>query len=183
MPGNPSRDDMTCWPPIPDSYVLPEHGLAAGEYPFSFDPAKGLVKLAAVLDAGINCFIDLTTVDDPLDPYDRLLAEQARARGVSARYIRMGITDMDVPSKEHMARILDEIDASLAAGERPYVHCWGGVGRTGTVIGCFLVRHGMTGEQALAEVGRLAHYGDSPQTWEQCEFVRTWTEPAAQRGS
>ncbi len=23
-----------------------------------------------------------------------------------------------------------------------YVHCWGGVGRTGTVVGCWLLRHG-----------------------------------------
>jgi hypothetical protein len=179
---------MTHSAPIPDSYILPEHGLAAGEYPFSFDRTKGLGKLAAVLDAGINCFIDLTTFDDPLDPYDRELAEQAQARGVPVRYVRVGITDMDVPSPEHMARILDTIDAALAAGERPYVHCWGGVGRTGTVIGCFLVRHGLTGEQALSEVARLfgtmsprkvaVHHGESPQTWEQCEFVRNWTEPA-----
>ena len=178
---------MTRSAPIPDSYILPDHGLAAGEYPFSFDRAKGLAKLATFLAAGIDCFIDLTTRDDPLDPYDRELAELAKARGVSARYVRLGITDMDVPSPEHMVRILDFIDAALAAGERPYVHCWGGVGRTGTVVGCFLVRHGLTGDQALAEVARLfgtmspakvaAHYGESPQTWEQCEFVRNWSEP------
>jgi hypothetical protein len=177
---------MTRPAPIPNSYVLEKHELAAGEYPFSFDRASGLAKLATVLDAGITCFIDLTTSDDPLDPYHRELAELARARGVSARYQRLGFTDMDVPTPAHMTRILDAIDDALAAGERPYVHCWGGVGRTGTVVGCFLVRHGMNGEEALAEVERLfgtmspekvaAHYGESPQTWEQCDFVRNWTE-------
>ena len=30
-----------------------------------------------------------------------------------------------------------------------YLHCWGGVGRTGTVVGCWLVRHGRTGDEAL----------------------------------
>lgn len=166
--------------PFRSSYLLEEYGLAAGEYPFSYDRAKGAAKVAALLDAGITCCIDLTTGDDPLEPYHRELAEQADARGVAVRYRRMGITDLDVPSREHMARILDLIDAALAAGERPYVHCWGGVGRTGTVVGCFLVRHGLSGAAALAEVARLAmHYGESPQTFEQCEFVRTWSEPPA----
>jgi len=35
-----------------------------------------------------------------------------------------------------MHEILDTIDAALSAKRIVYVHCWGGVGRTGTVIGC-----------------------------------------------
>ncbi|NJD10298.1 MAG: phosphatase [Gemmatimonadetes bacterium] len=166
--------------PLRSSYVLPDHGLAAGEYPFSYDSARAAAKLATVLDAGITCFIDLTTPEDLLDRYDGELTQQAAARGLAVRHVRLGITDMDVPSPAHMARILDAIDDALARGERPYVHCWGGAGRTGTVIGCFLVRHGMSGAAALAEVaGLAAHYCESPQTLEQCEFVRNWTEPGA----
>ena len=169
---------MTLQAPIRCSYVVPGHALAAGEYPFSYDREKGVAKLAAVLDAGIDCFLDLTTAYDPLEPYQEELLALGKARSIPVRYVRMAITDMDVPSAAHMSRILDCIDDALGRGERPYVHCWGGAGRTGTVIGCFLVRRGMTGEEALAEVARLAaHYCESPQTWEQCEFVRNWTEP------
>src|SRR3712207_6971239 len=39
-----------------------------------------------------------------------------------------------------------------AEGGLPYVHCWGGIGRTGTVVGCYLVEHGMDGEQAIAAI-------------------------------
>ncbi|WP_188406321.1 protein-tyrosine phosphatase family protein [Psychroflexus salis] len=28
-------------------------------------------------------------------------------------------------------------------GKKVYVHCWGGVGKTGTVIGCFLLEQQM----------------------------------------
>ena len=44
------------------------------------------------------------------------------------------------------------IDEAMSAGKAVYVHCWGGVGRTGTVVGCWLVRHGRTGEQALEQI-------------------------------
>ena len=36
------------------------------------------------------------------------------------------------------------------------MHCWGGVGRTGTTVGCWLVRHGRSGTEALAELRRVA---------------------------
>ena len=37
-------------------------------------------------------------------------------------------------------------------GKNVYVYCWGGIGRTSTAVGCWLVRHGMTGDEALAEI-------------------------------
>ena len=59
----------------------------------------------------------------------------------------------------------------------------GGIGRTGTVIGCHLVRHGYDGEQALAQ---LAYWWESveksnrsprsPETNEQVNMVRDWVE-------
>ena len=59
---------------------------------------------------------------------------------------RHSIVDMDVPrSQQQTAGILDAIDKALEDGKNVYVHCWGGIGRTGTVVGCWLVRHGMTG--------------------------------------
>ena len=64
-------------------------------------------------------------------------------------------------------------------GRGVYVHCAGGIGRTGTVVGCYLVRHGMQGEAALEEIMRLRHAmpngGDlSPRREPQRQMVRTW---------
>jgi predicted transcriptional regulator of viral defense system len=39
-----------------------------------------------------------------------------------------------------MTATLNVIDKELAGGHRIYGHCWGGIGRTGTVIGCLLVQ-------------------------------------------
>ena len=40
-----------------------------------------------------------------------------------------------------MLAVLDAIDIALCEGHGVYIHCWGGVGRTGTVVGCWLKRH------------------------------------------
>ncbi len=49
-----------------------------------------------------------------------------------------------------MVAALDTIDRLLDEGRTVYVHCWGGIGRTGTVVGSWLVRHQVTApEQAL----------------------------------
>ncbi|MBK6845886.1 MAG: ADP-ribosylglycohydrolase family protein [Gemmatimonadetes bacterium] len=175
--------------PIPNSYRLPGFALAAGEYPGDKPEPGNLAartKLARFLDAGVTGFIDLTSLHDPLEPYDALLAALARERGLDVSYDRLTIPDMDVCAPDHMARILATMESRLAEGRYVYVHCWGGVGRTGTVIGCWLARHGASGDEALATVKSLfasmpaaklrRHPGGSPETHAQREIVRGWPE-------
>jgi protein-tyrosine phosphatase len=78
-----------------------------------------------------------------------------------------------------MRAILDTIDAEMAAGRTVYVHCWGGIGRTGTVIGCWLVRHGTPAEEALNEIEARRGEPGSPETAAQWAFVLNWSEPGS----
>ena len=74
------------------------------------------------------------------------------------------------------------LDAALAAGEMVYVHCWGGVGRTGTVVGCHLVESGVAAGEVPAALGALragtarAHRA-SPETDAQRGFIAAWASP------
>ncbi len=78
-----------------------------------------------------------------------------------------------------MTRILDDVDAALAEGGTVYVHCLGGVGRTGMVVGCWLVRHRLDEGDAVPTISRLRRglpdaWAASPQTPAQRAIVSTW---------
>ncbi len=175
-------------PPIENSYVIAGTSLAAGEYPGDKpDPgdAGARHKLTRFLDAGITAFVDLTQPADGLAPYASTLHAISSERDIDVRHDPMGIRDMGVCGTDHMTRVLDLIDARLAEGRRVYVHCWGGVGRTGMVVGCWLVRQGRNGEEALREVQamfdtmspeKVERHRDSgsPQTDEQRDVVLGW---------
>src|SRR5690349_10472902 len=92
----PSQESTFVAPPIPDSYWLPGGKLVAGEYPGSLFPQEARRKIGALLDAGVRTFVDLTTPDDFLEPYDAVLAEEAARREVMATRRAMPIQDMGV---------------------------------------------------------------------------------------
>ena len=170
--------------PSPNSYWVVEGRLAAGEYPVSGGPAESARRLGGLLDGGIDHFIDLTEERDGLEPYADIVAVLARRPGPDVTWERHPIRDHGVPrTASGMTAILDAIDSALGAGRNVYVHCWGGVGRTGTVVGCWLVRHGSPGDAALRRVDgwwrtmdKAVPWWDSPETGAQKRFVREWSE-------
>jgi protein-tyrosine phosphatase len=170
--------------PIKNCYwVIPDQFLA-GEYPRNSDNSSSQAKIDALLHAGVSAFIDLTRENDGLLPYAPLL-EPHRLHGVTHQ--RFPIRDVSVPhSKEATLAILDAIDGHLQQGRTVYVHCWGGIGRTGLVVGCWLARHGYPGEAALTRLGDLWQQCPksvsrrSPETVEQERYILTWREDPAQ---
>lgn len=166
--------------PLPDSYWVIPGRFAAGEYPGDRHEGEARRKLEEFLAVGVREFVDLTEEGEyGLAPYAPLLP-------AVARHQRFPIPDMDVPTPAQMTAILDFIDAALATGRGVYVHCFGGVGRTGTVVGCWLVRRGLSAEQALARIAAWREGtpdGDrrSPETLEQRRFVQGWQAPGSPR--
>jgi atypical dual specificity phosphatase len=141
--------------PLPNSYWATPL-LLASEYPGAKLEADAAHRLDLLLAAGIRDFYDLTEATEPLEPYEDLLRERATHLGLAAesvRYRRFPITDVSVPSPKRLTEVLTALEDSAAAGRRAVVHCWGGVGRTGTVVGCHLRQHfGLSGDEALARI-------------------------------
>lgn len=154
--------------------------MLAGEYPGHYEAESTRKRIDALLEAGFDTFIDLTRPHEVF-PYKAILLEQAAIHESQVTHERFSIGDFGLPTPALMNTILDTIDERLQSGHKIYLHCWGGIGRTGTTVGCYLVRQGKTPEAALAQlsawwrkVPKSRLHPHSPETREQVEFIRTW---------
>jgi Cyclin-dependent kinase inhibitor 3 (CDKN3) len=164
--------------PDPNTYWVIPGKLLAGEYPGDRDSEEARRRLRRFLAAGVRHFIDLTEAGE-LTPYAELLTEEAGSR---TSYERFPIHDVSVPDEpKTMAEIITAIDRAMAEGGITYVHCWGGVGRTGLAVACWLQDHGQTPDEALADLAdkwrlcaKSRRLPSSPETAEQVRWVREW---------
>jgi protein-tyrosine phosphatase len=168
--------------PIAESYWVEPGQLLAGEYPGRYTTEETRRRIDSLIEAGFDTFIDLTRPNETI-PYIRTLLEEAKIYEVNVEHRNFPIGDFGLPTPEIMLSILDTIDDALKNGKRIYLHCWGGIGRTGTTVGCYLVRRGRTGEEALNQlaewwrsVPKSQVHRHSPETFEQVEFIRKWAE-------
>ena len=174
--------------PFERSYWGDPGHLLAGYYPGAPTKQEAAQKLGALLDVGVRCIVNLVEEEEkgwngkPLRPYYQLLAKIAAERNIEITYTRIPIRDTGIPSQDTMRTILGVIDTARSSGQPVYVHCWGGKGRTGTVVGCYLVRHGLAlGEDALKEIKHLRRHEPkadepSPENESQRNFVRSWQQ-------
>lgn len=173
--------------PIPNSYWATP-GLLACEYPFS--PSSPRPKLDALLAAGVRTFVDLTEPTELVHYAPQHLQARAARLGLARAdiaYHRFAIPDRALPQAAALAAILSVLRAAAARGETAAVHCRGGIGRTGTVVGCWLVEAGVArdGAHALAIIAeewkmveKARRYPCSPETGAQWEFVRNFKKGA-----
>ena len=130
--------------------------LLAGEYPGGKEPSGARPRIDILVDAGIRTFVDLTTPADPLEPYEPLLGSVATARALDLRHVSFPVPDLGVVADAEYYTITATIEKALRRGG-VYVHCWDGVGRTGTVLGCVLVDQGLSYEEAIKRLATLRH--------------------------
>ncbi len=166
--------------PIHNSYWVIPGRFLAGAYPDRYFDEHIRRQMDAFLEAGFDTFINLVTPNER-PPYEPILREQAGYYQMDVQHHHFPISDLGLPTPERMTAILDTIDAALAAGRTVYAHCWGGIGRTGTTVGCYLVRRGMSGEQALRQVAEWCFYAASPETETQKQFIRDWETAPGRR--
>lgn len=128
--------------------------LLAGEYPGNPDDDRAREKVNVLVDAGVRTFVDLTTEHDPLTPYVTIVEQIARERDLELEHVNRPIPDLGIVEDADYDALLGLIEDAQHRGV-VYVHCWGGVGRTGTVVGCLLARDGASYEEVVDQLQRL----------------------------
>jgi len=143
--------------PNPIDWLLPDC-LAACAFP---DAERGLPSLSR---AGITVLVNL---------HERAHDPEALAR-LCITQIHLPVPDFTPPAPAQLDAGVAAIADALAAGKRVAVHCHAGLGRTGTLLACYLVQQGMTPAEAIARV-REARRG-SVETREQEAAVTAYAE-------
>jgi protein-tyrosine phosphatase len=173
--------------PFERSYWVLPNKLLAGEIPSAKTESSKLKKIQGLLDCSIDVVINLMEEvevdhnDEIIENYSSTLYEEAAKRNKKIEIYRYPIKDLSIPTENQMIAILNKIDEQIAVGKKVFIHCWGGVGRTGTVIGSYLIRHGYAHTDNVIETIKYLKRTtsiserDSPETEEQYQFVLNWS--------
>ena len=172
--------------PFNRSYWVVPGKLLAGCYPGSEDPIEEERNLKGLIQAGIRHVISLlepteyNLPDDPFAPYVDHMESIAEKMGIIVTFDQISIKDFSVPTERQMVRILNQIDMCIKYDKPVYVHCWGGKGRTATIVGCYLARHGFAaGNDVIEMIKELRkntrNFSDpSPENKKQINMVINW---------
>lgn len=163
--------------PIENSYEVTKN-IYAGEYPRNKDDESSYAKIRQFESFGITHFIDLTE-EGELQPYEPLLYD-------GAKYLRFPIKDESIPQSTEsvrglIAKIKGAIDGNSKA--KVYIHCWGGVGRTGLIVGCLLgTLYRQSYYETLKKLEKLFSVcpksvkRHTPETAEQHQFIAKYIQ-------
>ena len=163
--------------------------LLAGAYAGHVDPNAHRARLGGLFKAGVRTIVNLMEEHEtnrekkPFAPYAEDFQAIAAASNDYAVCKRFPIVDGHITTIERMNGILDAIDESMEKNRSVYVHCFGGIGRTGSVVCCWLLRHGYVSKETVFGVLDQLRKADTersswkaPENATQSEFVLSFAD-------
>jgi protein-tyrosine phosphatase len=122
--------------------------------------------------AGVGAVLSLLTTDEERDLNLRDESKEVRASGLD--FLSFPIEDRQVPTSEtQLGEALERLNRFLSSGKNVVVHCRQGIGRTGLVAACLLVKNGMS-PGAAVEAVTAARGVATPETVEQRDWIERY---------
>ena len=146
------------------SFVIDGH-LAGMAHPGHGGPIQNALQF--LTENEIRAIVSLT--EDPLNE------EAIRMAGMD--YLHLPVADFTPPSLEQVQTFVDFVRERSANQQASVVHCHAGMGRTGTMLACYLVSENVDPEDAIREVRTLRP--GSIETAQQEALVRDWAKQAS----
>jgi len=143
---------------VPNFSWMIENRLAGVSYPRSEDAIALLQKL------GVQALLSLSEETVPADLLRKYKLQRAH----------LPVADFTAPTLEQVEQALAIIDDFLGHGLPVAVHCGAGLGRTGTILACYLVSQGSSAKDAIEQV-RTRRPG-SIETPEQVAVIEVYEQ-------
>ena len=141
--------------------------LAIGSRPRSGDWLEDEVNAWRL--AGIEVVLSLLTLEEEESLDITNEPEPVRKGGMS--FVSLPIPDRHVPaSPTELAAVLDKLNAALSSGKNVLIHCRQGIGRTGLVAACLLLKKGWGSSYAVEHLSAVRGV-PVPETQEQRDWI------------
>ncbi len=132
-------------------------------------PASSVHDFEFLKEKGFEAIVSLTEF-----PLSKVLIEEF---GFSVKHIP--IKDFQPPTLEQIEEFVAFAESVRSEGKKLVVHCDAGIGRTGTILACYLVSKGYNAADAIEEV--RAKRPGSVETIEQEEIVLEFESKSERR--
>lgn len=166
--------------PFERSYWVLPNRFIVGEIPASIKEDETIAKLNGLIQVNVNVVINLMEEDEKNYENKSFYDYAPYLNKHNVETHRIPIKDLSIPTIETMKKILSIVQDSIRQKKVVYLHCWGGVGRTGTAVGCFLLNNSLASkENVLETINYLKRTTSidkrqSPETEEQRKFLMEW---------
>lgn len=127
-------------------------------------PVSVVSDLEFLKDNGIEAIVSLTEL-----PLHKTLIEE-----FGFEYKHIPVADLTSPTQEQIEEFVTFVNNLISSKKKIVVHCDAGIGRTGTMLACYLVNKGRSAKNAITEV-RKKRPG-SIETMEQEETIEKYEE-------